>query len=190
MKFKNNRETKGLAITVSGLPGTGKSTIARGLADALNLRYISAGNLFRKLASERRVNLTDFCNIAETDPSIDRTIDSRTEEEARKGEVVIDSQLAAWIVGRIADIKILLTAPAEVRFRRIAQRDGIPFELARDQTLERELNHKNRYRKFYGINLDDTSIYDITFDTSLHSLEKTKLLIIQAVRELLHEKGR
>lgn len=180
----------GPVITVSGPPGTGKSTIARGIAEALNLRYVSAGDLFRKLASERGVNLSDFCVIAETDPSIDRIIDGRTEEEARKGEVVIDSQLAAWILGRIADIKILLTAPAEVRFRRIAQRDGIPFELARDQTSERELNHRKRYRKYYGINLDDTSIYDITLDTSLHSLEKTKLLTIQAVRELLDEKGR
>ena len=189
VKFVHKGPTKGLVVTVSGLPGTGKSTIARGLADALKLRYVSAGNLFRKLASERGVKLADFCIAAEADPSIDRIIDGRTEEEATKGEVVIDSQLAAWIVGKLADIKVLLTAPDDVRYRRIAKREGMPFESARDQTVDRELTHKNRYRKYYGINVDDTSIYDITIDTNLQSLEQTKLLTIQAVKDLLQKRN-
>ena len=37
-----------LAITISGLHGTGKSTYAKRIAEAFRLRYVSAGEFFRR----------------------------------------------------------------------------------------------------------------------------------------------
>jgi cytidylate kinase len=189
-KSRNNESTKGLIITVSGPHGTGKSTYAKALAEALSLRYVSAGELFRDLAKQHNSSLEAFSHRAAGDPSIDRMLDERTKAEAKKGGVVIDAQLGAWMVRDLADAKILLTAPDEVRFKRIAARDGSNMEDAMRETENRESIQKQRYRKYYGIDVTDLSIYDLMLDTSLYSIEKTKAIIVDAVRNFLMQRAK
>ncbi|RLI08618.1 cytidylate kinase, partial [Candidatus Bathyarchaeota archaeon] len=95
---RNRTSGRGLVITVSGLHGTGKSTHARRLAEALGLRYVSAGILFRHMAEERGITLEEMSRLAEGDPEIDRLVDERTKEEALRGDVVIDAALSGWMV--------------------------------------------------------------------------------------------
>lgn len=180
----------GPVITVSGPHGTGKSTYAKALAEALILGYISAGELFRDLAKQNKMSLEAFSHRAAEEPSIDRMLDERTKEEAKKGGVVIDAQLGAWMVRDLADVKVLLTAPDDVRFRRIAERDGSKVADAMKQTENRESIQKQRYRKYYGIDVTDLSIYDLKIDTSLYPIEKTKAIIIETVRNFLIRRGK
>ncbi|OYT61348.1 hypothetical protein B6U81_03145 [Thermoplasmatales archaeon ex4484_30] len=44
-------------ITISGLPGSGTTTIANLLKKKLNLQYIYAGKIFRKMAEENEMEL-------------------------------------------------------------------------------------------------------------------------------------
>ncbi len=186
----NDGEIKGLIITVSGPHGTGKSTYAKALAEALSVRYVSAGELFRELAKQHKMSLEAFSHRAAEEPSIDRMLDERTKEEAKKRGVVIDAQLGAWMVRDLADVKVLLTAPDDVRFRRIAERDSIEEADAMRETINRESIQKQRYRKYYGIDVTDLSIYDLKIDTSLHTIEETKAIIIEAVRNFLIRSGK
>jgi cytidylate kinase len=179
----------GPVITISGPHGTGKSTYARALAEALNLRYVSAGELFRELAKEKGMTLEEFSKKAAEDPTIDRTIDERTKAEAKKGGLVIDAQLGAWMAKDFADVKVLLVAPDKVRLRRIAERDKTTIADARKETLTRGIIQKRRYKQYYGIDVDDLSIYDLKIDTSLYPMEKTKIIIIDAVRRVLSRKA-
>lgn len=180
----------GPVITISGPHGTGKSTYARALARALNVRYVSAGELFRELAKQHKMSLEAFSHRAAEDPSIDQMLDERTKAEARKGGVVIDAQLGAWMVWDLADVSVLLTAPDEVRFRRIAERDGSGMAEAKRETENREHIQQRRYKKYYGIDVTDLSIYDLKIDTSLYPIEKTKAVIIDAVRNFLLARGK
>jgi cytidylate kinase len=176
---------KDSVVTVSGPHGTGKSTYAKALAETLTLRYVSAGELFRDLAKQQNLSLQELSVRAAEDPSIDRMLDERTKLEAKKGGVVIDAQLGAWMARDLAQVKVLLTAPNEVRFRRIAERDHVGIEDARKETEYRESIQRERYKKYYGIDIDDQSIYDLKIDTSLHSIEETKKIVIDSVRDLL-----
>ncbi|MBS7651603.1 MAG: AAA family ATPase [Candidatus Bathyarchaeia archaeon] len=171
-----------LVIAIGGLHGTGKSTHARRLARALGLRYVSAGLLFRRLAEERGVSLEELSRSAEEDPDIDRLIDGMTREEARRGGVVIDGALSAWMAEE-ADIKILLTSPLEARIERIAARDGLTIEEARRRTLSREEMERGRFKKLYGIDVLDTSIYDIVINTELFDAEGTARILKKIVHE-------
>lgn len=182
--------TKDLVITVSGPHGTGKSTYAKALAEAFHLRYVSAGELFRDLARQQKLSLEALSAQAAQDPGIDHMLDERTKAEAERGGVVIDAQLAAWIARDLADVKVLLTAPNDVRFRRIAERDGVEVEDARRETEYRESIQQERYKKYYGIDVNDLSIYELKIDTSLHPIEATKEIIIHAVRDVLAKRGK
>ena len=180
---------KGLVITIGGPHGTGKSTYALSLAKALGLRYVSAGGIFRDLAKQNHLSLEAFGQRAANDPAIDRLIDERTKDVAKEGAVVIEAQLAAWMARELANLKMLLTAPDTVRFKRIAEREGITVEEAKRQTEARELIQKKRYMHYYGIDVTDLSIYDLTIDTSLHPIEKTTEIVIEAARSFLMRKG-
>jgi len=169
-----------LIVTISGPHGSGKSTYAAKLAESLSLRHVSAGLLFRKLADERRISLERFQEMAAADPSIDRLVDERTMREAERGDVVMDGQLAGWVLKEISDLRVLLTAPLVVRLERIAARDRISLEEARRQTLHREGVQAERYRKHYGFSVDDWSIYHLILDTSFGSIEDTARILLAA----------
>jgi cytidylate kinase len=169
-----------LIVTLSGPHGSGKSTYAAKLAGSLSLRHVSAGLLFRKLADERKVSLEKFQELAANDPSIDRLVDEKTMTEAERGDVVVDGQLAGWILKEISDLRVLLTAPLVVRLERIAARDHISLEEARRQTLHREGVQAERYRKHYGFSVDDWSIYQLILDTSFGSIEDTAKILFAA----------
>jgi len=109
-------------------------------------------------------------------------------EEARKGFVVIDGLLSAWMAGEDAHIKIYLFAPDEVRFKRIAQRDNISYEEAKKVTLERERAEKERFKRYYGINIEDLTVYDIALNTELLPLESNIKVLTNALKEYIKVK--
>ena len=177
-----------LVIAVSGLHGSGKSTYARAMAKAFGLRFISAGLFFRRIARERDLTLEQLTEEAKNDLEVDRLIDKMTKQEAEKGNVVLDGQLSAWMSREEADVKMFFTAPDEVRFDRIAKRDGVSFEEAKKQTLMREAVQKERFMRLYGIDPSDLSLYDVIFDTSLQSIEENIKLLKGIVCEYVAEK--
>jgi cytidylate kinase len=177
----------GLVVTIGGPHGTGKSTYARMIARQFKLRYISAGQLFRELAREKGVSLEELGKQAATSPEIDRLIDERSAEEAQKGGAVIEGQLAAWMAKDVAQVRIYLKAPDEDRVARIANRDHLNYEVARRQTLERERIQRERYKRYYGINIDDLALYNIVIDTGNRSVESTCAELMSRIREMLRQ---
>src|SRR5690606_31245358 len=93
-------------ITLSGLPGSGTSTVARKAAADLGLEHLDGGTVFRGLARERGTSLAEFAREAEGDDAIDRALDDRLTERARAGDVLLESRLAGWLVTR-ADINAI-----------------------------------------------------------------------------------
>jgi len=182
--------TKGLVITISGPHGTGKSTYAKALAEALGLRYIAAGEIFRDIAKQQKLSLGELSDRAAQDPKLDKMLDERTKAEAKRGSVVIDAQLGAWMARDLVDVKVLITAPDDVRYRRIAERERVSVEAARRETEYRERIQRKRYKEYYGIDVTDLSIYDARIDTGLHSIEETKKIVIESVRDLLQRRGK
>jgi cytidylate kinase len=104
--------------------------------------------------------------------------------------VVIDGQLAAWMAGDNADLKIYLTAPDKVRFERIACRDGLTLQEAEHTTREREAREMRRFKELYGIDVKDLSIYHLIIDTSLLPLEETMKTLKNIVSDYIQERGR
>jgi len=174
-----------VVITISGLHGSGRSTQAKLLAEAFNLRYVSAGQLFRDIARERGVAVHMLSLQLISDPTIDYMIDERTKREAEKGNVVIEGDLSSVMAGSLADVKIFLKASDEVRFKRIAKREGVSIEEAIRITSEREDRDRRRFKRFYGIDPFDPSLYHIVLDTSMLTVESTFRILKVCVEEYI-----
>ena len=177
-----------VVIAISGPPGSGKTTQAKKIVEYLGLRYFSAGKVFREIAREKGLSIEELSILAAKDPSIDLEIDRRTYMEALKGDVVLDGHLTAWIVKDIADIKVYLTAPLIVRVKRIAKRDNIDFHVALKQTIIREYMQWKRYIDYYGIDVNDLSIFDLVIDVEKIGIEEVFEIIKSYIEKSLKSK--
>tara|TARA_A100001037_G_scaffold298681_1_gene322871 strand:+ start:9309 stop:9845 length:537 start_codon:yes stop_codon:yes gene_type:complete len=156
-----------MLLTVSGPPGSGKSTVAREIAVRLELEYISGGTVFRQIANDRGISVGELNKIAENDDSIDRELDENIRQIAKTREnAVIESRLAGWMAGEKADIRLWLDADIGVRAERIANREREEINQILKDTMEREASERHRYQEYYGIDFSDLSIYDLVVDTS------------------------
>jgi len=175
-----------MIVTLSGQPGSGKTSVAAEIAAKCGLVILSAGEQFRKLAAERGITLEEFGQLAETDPSIDQAIDQRQKELSQQyPNVLVEGRLAGWTID--ADLKIWLKTPLRVRAERIANRENIPVHRAFDETAAREKCEIGRYRAWYDIDLTDLSCYDLIIDTSKWDADGVARIIFQALDELGRE---
>ncbi|ELZ76059.1 cytidylate kinase [Haloferax volcanii DSM 14919] len=171
-----------MLLTVSGPPGSGKSTTAAALAEAFDLEHISGGDIFRKLAAERDMTAVEFNKLAEEDDQIDRDLDRRLRDIALdRDDVLLESRLAGWLAGDAADLRFWLDAPVDVRAERIADREGKPVDVAREETTTREASEAKRYDAYYDIDITDLSIYDIALNTARWGPDEVTAVCIAAV---------
>lgn len=153
-----------MELTISGPIGSGKSTVAKIVSDHLSMRYISTGDIFREKAKEMSMSVEDFNRYAENHLEIDRDLDNHLVDIMKKTDnIVIDSRLAGWMSFRnkISALRIFITAGIDIRIQRISQRENISREDAADRIRRRESSERQRYRILYGIDIQDTSIYDL-----------------------------
>ncbi len=158
-----------MIIAIAGLIGAGKTTVAQDLAARLGYRVISGGDVFREMARERGISVTEVNKLAETDAALDRELDRRQAALANAGDCVVESRLSAWMVN--ADLRVWLRAPLEVRAARVARREGIPVEAATADLVERERSEWARYKASYGIDVDDMKPYHVVIDTTRWTAE-------------------
>jgi cytidylate kinase len=171
-----------MLVTVSGPAGSGKSTTAADLARALGLEHVSGGDIFRTLAAERGYTPVEFNELAEDDPQIDRDLDRRLRDIAlERDDLVLESRLAGWLAGAEADFRVWLDAPLDVRVARVADREGKDADVARRETVRRAESEAKRYRAYYGIDVDDLSIYDLALNTARWSPEGVLEVVRAAV---------
>jgi CMP/dCMP kinase len=178
-----------VVITISGLHGTGKSTYGAALADYFGLRHVSSGKIFRSIAQERGMSIEELSKNAEKGFDLDRLIDDVTKEEVREGSVVVDGLLAGWMAHDYATLKILLTAPEGIRIERLSKRDNSTIEETRRVTLLREGSERARFKRYYDIDLDDNSIYDVIINTALLPIDSNLKVLKTLIKECLNTKN-
>jgi len=177
-----------MILTISGLHGTGKSTIGKLVAEKLGIKYYSTGQAFRDLAKETNLTLEEFTEFVENNPDIDKKLDHKIIEIAQKGNIIIDSQLSAYILESIADFKILLICPLEIRVKRMTERDNEFYDKKLEETTMREKSELIRYKKLYNIDLKDEEkigkIYNLIINTGNLTVDEVLEQILTAVKKL------
>ena len=166
---------KKTVICISGMAGTGKSTLSKKLAEKYQLRYFSGGDVLKDLAKHEGYDVSirgwwespeglKFLNERINDPKFDKAVDDKLLEYAQQGNVLLDSWTMPWLLKE--GFKIWLDASFEKRAARVAVRDGMTESQAREVLEEKEARTKAIYRELYGFGLgEDFKPFDFILDT-------------------------
>lgn len=158
-------------ISVTGDPGSGKSTFAREVAKRTGFRLITTGNIFRNLAAEKGISLTELNELAEKQAEIDKMVDDYLISLNDSMEnLVLDSRMAWHFVRNT--LKVRLTVDPDVAFERIFRdvadlREKFPdIETAKDEVARRKASEVLRYKNLYGVDISDEQNFDLVINTS------------------------
>lgn len=169
-----------MIITISGPPGSGKSTLSKILSARLEMELVSMGDIFRKLAQERCMSLEEFGLLAKCKDNIDRELDEAQKRIAKeKDNIILEGRLSGFLLD--ADLKVWLKAPIELRAKRIAQRECKSVSCSMAETSEREACERERYMNYYNIDIKDLSVYDLVIDSSKWGPEEISEIVEKAI---------
>jgi len=173
-----------VTITISGTPGSGKSTVGKLLSEKIELKYVYSGDIFRKTAKKYNMPLEKFSSYCETHQEVDKELDDYQLEILRNGNVIVEGRIAGWIAYRnsIPALKVILDADIETRARRIVNRESGDVGKRKQEMLNREKSEALRYKNYYNIDLKDISIYDLVIDSADKTPDEIVKLIIQKIK--------
>jgi cytidylate kinase len=162
VKTRGKNEKKKIVICISGMTGSGKSTVAKRLAEKYGLGYFSGGNALKILAQEEGYNSDvrgwwetaeglNFLKQRMGDPAFDKKIDEKMLELAAEGNIVLDSWTMPWLLKE--GFKVWLEASPQVRAKRVVTRDSISVEDALKALTEKDERTRQIYKSLYGFDL-------------------------------------
>jgi len=196
-KTKSANE-KSLVLCVSGMAGTGKSTLAKKLANKYGLKYYSGGDALKALAAEEGYDTSGrgfwesleglrFLERREKDSKFDEAVDEKLLEYAKIGNVLLDSWTMPWLVK--SGFKIWLLASMEKRAERVAKRDKFTVEEALQMLKEKEAKTKAIYKQLYGFNLgEDFKPFDLVLDTDNLTAEEVFQVLCNVIENVILRK--
>jgi cytidylate kinase len=182
---------KKTVICISGLAGTGKSTLSKKLAEKYGLKYFSGGDVLKELANQEGYDVSvqgwwespqglKFLNERINDPKFDKEVDDKLLEYANKGNVLLDSWTMPWLLKE--GFKIWLEASFEKRAARVAVRDGMTAAETFGVLQEKEARTKAIYKALYGFVLgEDFRPFDFVLDTDNLSADEVFVVLCEVI---------
>ncbi|MBN2331181.1 MAG: cytidylate kinase family protein [Candidatus Aenigmarchaeota archaeon] len=182
-----------MIVTISGLPGSGKSTVGKLLAKRLGYRFRSVGDLRGEWAVGMGITIDELNKLGEREDWTDRKADEHQKGLGeREDDFVIDGRLSFHFIPR--SFKVFLDVKTQEAARRILQ-DDRPDEPAGTaegigKSLERRVRSDDkRYRKLYGIDFRDRRHFDLVIDTTDLTPQQVTDEILKAVKGKQREKA-
>ena len=138
------------------------------------------------MAVEQGLTLPEFGAYAAEHPDVDVELDRRLAALARGGDAVIESRLAGWIAHNegLTAVTVWIDCDPEVRAARVAEREGVALDEARADNDERHAIERARYAALYGLDLADTSVYDLVLDSVALGPTEIADRIVEAAHKL------
>ena len=173
-----------VTITISGTPGSGKSTVAKLLEKNLGVKYVYSGMIFREQAKKHHMSLEEFGKFCEQNPGVDKELDDQQLRILQKGDVILEGRLAGWLAYRnnISALKVMLDADIDTRAGRIVKREQGSIKQRKQEILQREKSEALRYKNYYDIDLKDNAIYDIVIDAADKTAEEIADIIVKKIK--------
>ena len=182
-------------ITLSGKPGSGKSSTADKVAEMLNYTRHSSGDMVRQILAKHHMTLAEYNERAKSDHALDDQVDTMLRDLRNSSDIVVDSRLGFYWMPE--SFKVYLDLDMEVATVRI-YKDAVSnkgrsgsgegtaslAEVSR-QVHDRMANEQARFRSLYHVDPYDLAHFDLVIDTSRHSPQTVALTVFDTYRKWL-----
>lgn len=165
-----------MIITITGEPGSGKSTIGKKLAKKLGYKHYYMGQLRRDAAKKRGMTLAEYNAYGEKHPETDYEVDDYQKQLGEdEDNFVIEGRTSWFLIPH--SIKLYITVDPKEGARRVfqdLQESDVRNEDTELHSVEEVLHShtkrmesdRYRYKKYYKIDCCDTSQFDLVIDTT------------------------
>jgi CMP/dCMP kinase len=182
-------------ITLSGKPGSGKSSTADKVAELLGYTRHSSGDMVRSILAKKHMTLEEYNTQALTDHDLDAEVDERLRELRGKKDIVVDSRLGFYWIPE--SFKVYLDLDIEIATARIfkdtisnsmraaVESNSTSLGTVAQKVRERMLTEQSRFRQLYGIDPYEKSHFDFIIDTSRQNPQSVAIAVFDAYREWL-----
>lgn len=179
-------------ISLNGQEGSGKSTIAKMVAERLSIPRYYMGQIFRDMAQEKGMALPEFRKICDADPAFDKKVDDYVVKLSQEQkQFIIESRTAWHFIPQSLKIylKVDPRAAAERIFKNLSEqhnrgnedRDLNTIENIQASIIRRRQEDSERYFNLYNIRQDDENNYDFVLDTTTLNIDEVFEKVIKFI---------
>ena len=187
-----------MIITISGVVGSGKSTVAKNITKLLDAQRIYVGGIRREIAREKGMTIYELNDYAKEHPETDVDVDKEAAQRARELEksgkvVVVEGRTQFHFIPE--SLKIFMKADLSEAARRIwreiqdknrlIERNEGSFssvEEVKNWLEKRDENDAMRYMKYYQFDHRKEEHYDFIVDTTNITAQQAALKVLAYVR--------
>jgi CMP/dCMP kinase len=182
-------------ITISGKPGSGKSSTADRVAELLSYSRYSAGDMVRQLINKRHSTLEKYNQEAMKDHRLDEIVDEKLRALRNHKDIIIDSRLGFYWLPE--SFKVYLDLDLDLATARIfkdtvsnplrgaTESQFASLDAVAEQVKKRMFTEQNRFRQLYGVDPFDLNHYDFVIDTSRQNVQSVAIAVFDTYREWL-----
>ncbi len=180
-----------ITIIISGMAGSGKTSLAKALANHYSLKYLCGGDVLKEIAMRKSYHFSGddwwetedgmkFLEERKTNPDFDKEVDDFLKKKAEEGNVSITSWALPWLGAK--GIKIWLNATQETRAKRIMNRDVSKLDIAIEAVKKRDKENIELYKRMYGYVLDtDLDVFDIILETDNKTVDELAVEVMEFI---------
>ncbi len=182
-----------MIITISGMPGSGKSSVGKLLAKKLEMKRYYMGGMRREMARERGMSLAELNELGEKEEWTDKEVDDYQKKLGEKEDnFIIEGRTSFFLIPE--SIKVFLEVDERTGAERILKdlketgdkrNEGVEERL---EEVERSMKQRiesdvKRYKKYYNVDITDRNHYDLIIDTTDLSVEQVVEKIIEFIEK-------
>lgn len=188
-----------MIISISGMPGSGKSTVAKILCARLGMKRYYMGGMRREIARKKGMTIEQLNDLGEKEDWTDRQVDEFQKELGEKEDgFVIEGRTSFFLIPQ--SLKVFLDVDFPVGAKRIYD------DVRSNKDKRNEGRYKNvgdaakairkrlesdvrRYKKYYGLDIYDLEQYDIVIDTTRLTPQEVAERIMSAAEKARRKEG-
>lgn len=184
-----------MIITITGKPCSGKGAAVAKIIEKNKFEKFSAGDIFRRIATERGVNVLEINQAADVF-DIDKLVDDEIVEIGKRDidkDIIFDSRTAWHFIPN--SFKVFLDIEPKEAARRLINsgRTSENVDVSEEEAiadLEKRWNIENdRYLKLYNFDNRNKNNYNLVVDTTNLTIEEVADAIMTAYAKFLEEKN-
>lgn len=177
-------------ITISGKPGSGKSSTADSTAELLGYTRHSSGDIVRKFIAEHKMTLAEYNLKAQEDHSLDEKVDQQLRNLRDHNDIVVDSRLGFYWIPESFKVYLDLDlkeaaerihSDAASNIHRTEAGEGMAdLTHLTKQVRERMEQEQNRFQAMYHVDPYSLEHFDLVIDTARQSPKTVAMTVVEA----------